>query len=439
MRKLNRTLALTWIGALALTLVACQSNFDGAGLGVEMTRLDAATPADFVSLAHAGPVEIFGAGMGNEYGVLANPAKLTLPDVADIEEVLLQVILKWANEDAVVTFEDAESGGTVLATVPYGAAKEFISGNYFETTLTGAQIPASGEIWARVNAAGEPSAGDTVAFAPRSFVAFVAYADGTPNVTTLGGIGYADIFWDKIADEQRVGSYEEVMVFASVPVDRDLVISFALSEVEDDDRVAIVEITVGGSTVFQEVFVVSDEDEVIVRRIVTTLPAGETTVVVKATSPNPSTGTEGDSFFLAGVTASVTEPEDDEPFGACTPGYWRNHAGMGPGPQANAWIGYDPTELFSDVFGRTITIALPRRVVDSDPSLFLAVQANGGGVNALARSAVAALLNAAHPDVNYPYSTDQVIAMVQEAIDAKAYGGTATLLDDINNKYLCPL
>lgn len=433
-------LRLLGVGALALVLVACQSNLDGAGQGVEMTRLDAATADDFVSLAHEGPVEIFGAGMGNEFEVLANPAKLTLPDVGQIDEVLLQVILKWADPAAVVTFEDAATGGDVLATVTYADAKEFISGNYFEATLSGDMVPPSGEIWARVNSAGEPSAGSTVDFAPRSFVAFVAYADSMPNVTTLGGIGYADIFYDKIASEDRVGSYAETMVFASAMVDRPVAISFALSEVEDDDRVARIEVTVDGAVVFEESFAVSDEDEVIVRRIAATLPAGATTIVVKATSPDPDVdGVTGDSFFLAGATASVTEPDDEPPFGACTPGYWRNHAGAGPGPQANAWVGYAPSDAFSSVFARQITITRPPRLVIDDPTLLVAVQATGGGVNALARSAVASLLNAAHPDVHYPYTEAEVIAMVQEALDGGDVGGTATLLDDVNNQYSCPL
>ena len=45
-----------------------------------------------------------------------------------------------------------------------------------------------------------------------------------------------------------------------------------------------------------------------------------------------------------------------------------------------------------------------------------ALNANGGGIDALARHAVAALLNAAHPDVNYPLSTTEIINAVQQAI-----------------------
>jgi hypothetical protein len=42
-----------------------------------------------------------------------------------------------------------------------------------------------------------------------------------------------------------------------------------------------------------------------------------------------------------------------------------------------------------------------------------AIWQGGGGLNRLARHGTAALLSAAHPDVDYPYTLAQVIAMVQ--------------------------
>ncbi len=47
-----------------------------------------------------------------------------------------------------------------------------------------------------------------------------------------------------------------------------------------------------------------------------------------------------------------------------------------------------------------------------------ALEATGGGVNALARHAVAALLNASNPDVDSDFTVAQVIALVQEAIES---------------------
>jgi len=87
--------------------------------------------------------------------------------------------------------------------------------------------------------------------------------------------------------------------------------------------------------------------------------------------------------------------------GSCSPGYWKNH------PDSWAAAGYSPDDNYNSVFG-----------VNDDPSLTLmgAIERNGGGSNAFARHAVAALLGASHPGVtNYPYSPAEVIAMVQDA------------------------
>ena len=72
----------------------------------------------------------------------------------------------------------------------------------------------------------------------------------------------------------------------------------------------------------------------------------------------------------------------------CTPGYWRQ------GHHYDDWaMPYQPSDLFVDVFG-----------IDAFPGLTLGdvVQLGGGGLNALGRHTVAALLNAASADVGYP-------------------------------------
>jgi hypothetical protein len=46
-------------------------------------------------------------------------------------------------------------------------------------------------------------------------------------------------------------------------------------------------------------------------------------------------------------------------------------------------------------------------------TLLNAINQGGGAINRLARHGTAALLSAAHPDVDYPYSVARVIAFVQ--------------------------
>jgi hypothetical protein len=92
----------------------------------------------------------------------------------------------------------------------------------------------------------------------------------------------------------------------------------------------------------------------------------------------------------------------------CTPGYWKNSPGC--------WECFEPSTLFSDVFGVVITVRAGGKKTIKDPTLMQALNANGGGINALARHAVAALLNACDADIGYPMTMDQVIAAVQTEV-----------------------
>jgi hypothetical protein len=122
----------------------------------------------------------------------------------------------------------------------------------------------------------------------------------------------------------------------------------------------------------------------------------------------------------------------------CTLGFWKNNADK---HEANAWVGYTPDQLYSSVFGRTITIKIKHRGTFNDPNLLEALNASGGGINNLARQSVAALLNITSDCVNYKIgSATDLIAMVQSAIDEgnSAIGALGGLLNDYNETY-CPI
>jgi hypothetical protein len=105
----------------------------------------------------------------------------------------------------------------------------------------------------------------------------------------------------------------------------------------------------------------------------------------------------------------------------CTPGYWKQ-------PQhLDSWVGYTPSQSFSSVFG-----------VSYGGTLLQALDTGGGGARALGRHAVAALLNAANPDVSYAYTTSQVIALVQQAFATGNYEYAKNLLERENQRG-CPL
>jgi hypothetical protein len=88
--------------------------------------------------------------------------------------------------------------------------------------------------------------------------------------------------------------------------------------------------------------------------------------------------------------------------GGCSPGFWSQR-----GLRASYWTatGYAPAEYYDDVFGNGPEI-----------SLYSALTARGNASGqALLRHSVAALLNAAHPDINFPFSEAEVIALTQAA------------------------
>jgi hypothetical protein len=111
----------------------------------------------------------------------------------------------------------------------------------------------------------------------------------------------------------------------------------------------------------------------------------------------------------------------------CTPGYWRQEHHF------DSWVatGFDPDQTVLSAFG-----AVDPSV--DDLALKDAVRLRGGGLNALMRHAVAALLNSAHPEVSYAMSSADVIAAVQAAVSS---GEIEATKDDFEaeNEEGCPL
>ncbi len=108
----------------------------------------------------------------------------------------------------------------------------------------------------------------------------------------------------------------------------------------------------------------------------------------------------------------------------CTPGYWRQQHHF------DSWMNYSPSDDFEVVFGVNASFN-PHTLSD-------AIRLGGGGERAMARHAVAALLNAANPNVSYLYSEADVIAMVQSAYGTGDFEGVKNLFE-AQNEMGCPL
>jgi uncharacterized repeat protein (TIGR01451 family) len=118
----------------------------------------------------------------------------------------------------------------------------------------------------------------------------------------------------------------------------------------------------------------------------------------------------------------------------CTPGFWKNHPAQWP------VTGFSTGQTLESVFD------VPNNYGLDNNTLLQALSFQGGNnttgaARNLLRASVAAVLNSAHPDVEYPRSTADVISAVNAAL---ASGNRATMLGlasqlDADNNLGCPL
>jgi hypothetical protein len=138
----------------------------------------------------------------------------------------------------------------------------------------------------------------------------------------------------------------------------------------------------------------------------------------QAGEPSPSPSSSSPTTTSPPPT---TPPPTTPPPGAegCTPGFWKNRAETFPAP-------YSQSTTLGSVF-----LGLPAEYASL--TFDEALDLGGGGLEALLRQAVAALLNAASADVDYPLSTAEVIALTNAAIASGDYETTKDLFDLYNN------
>ncbi|MET0681371.1 MAG: hypothetical protein ABWZ41_10230 [Burkholderiales bacterium] len=139
-----------------------------------------------------------------------------------------------------------------------------------------------------------------------------------------------------------------------------------------------------------------------------------------------STGTTSTGTTDTGTTSTGTTETQPPGGGGCTPGYWKNHT--------EDWVGYDPDDTVGSVFANAGSLG--------SMTLLQALK-NGGGdtlddaKRLLIHHAVAALLNSTHPDVDYAFTTAQVIAWTSDMLtstDRDAILGLKNLFDAENNR-----
>jgi hypothetical protein len=173
-------------------------------------------------------------------------------------------------------------------------------------------------------------------------------------------------------------------------------------------------------------------------------PQGTCTIVTRrtvvATDPSPLCNTVTVNYNPMGFPNKITDEAMDcvevkPPKGGegCTPGFWKQDQHF------DSWVGFAPTDSFEEVFGvDDVTLRAGGQNTIDNPTLLDALNATGGGVNALARHAVAALLNASNPDVSFDLTPEEVIALVQEAFATGDFERIKDILAAFNEQG-CPL
>jgi hypothetical protein len=201
-------------------------------------------------------------------------------------------------------------------------------------------------------------------------------------------------------------------------------------------RPTAIEVTAGGTTtVYNDLLDSVDGMEWDTRILSVDIPAYADSLTVQALSVDNPGGESGNPASFDWIAAALSIPPVSGGQG-CTPGYWKQDHHF------DSWgLRFKPTDLFSDVFGPTITIKVGKKKKKvTDPTLLQALKAKGGGIKALARHTVAALLNAASPGVSYDL-------MIKEVIDEfnAVYPGTKQDYNSLKDVFVsfneqgCPL
>lgn len=387
-------------------------------------------------------VDVLGTGLGNSNSA-SDSATLAIPDPGSVVKVYVQVITKAGTSgegtypdptDVVIdAFDDATN---LIASKSYAGGtveRVGIRSQHGDSGVTGLahQAEFSGGV-ASIKIDISDNTTTTFPNSPRALIVsvFRHLGDGTssagvlPNLYVFGNDGYPD-------GAQTI----------ALPVGfagGDVTVTFAISDLEmfsrasgftqNDPRIIHYAASAGGVVANATIDAPNmGADLAIVSLILSDVPAGTTEVEASLESPSSDKARPaGDSVYWNTVSVNVNAPETQVGSEGCTPGYWRQEHHF------DSWTTYTPEQLFSDAFGKVITVRTGGRSTATDPTLLQAVWAVGGGVNALARHATAALLNTTSSGVDYPYTTAEVIDMVKEAIASGDYETTKDILANAN-------
>ena len=376
---------------------------------------------------------IIGAGVGLSLSQPGN-IDITIPAGATVEQVLIY----WDGADreyagappviGVDTDEITVDGITVEGVFIGGRA--FISGTQqftFRADITGLGLVSPG-----ANSLSVGGLDFGAVSVETGAGVLVIYDDGTGATNQIyDGNDYAFI---NCTDEVPLctETVKKTFTFPSASTARDGELTMFFSSVQGSAsgagplRPSVVRIWVGAAAPIELVNQLDsvDGEEWDTLNLEFAIPANVSTVEVQAFSEDLLLTGDLEASFKW-LTAALSVPDVSEGGQGCTPGYWKQ-----PHHFADWAAPYAPTDLFSayfeDAFG--------------SKTLLEVLSQGGGGLNALGRHTVAALLNSANPEVNYDISTSGVITAFNDV-----YEGTRAEYNALKNEFAgfneqgCPL
>jgi hypothetical protein len=128
---------------------------------------------------------------------------------------------------------------------------------------------------------------------------------------------------------------------------------------------------------------------------------------VTGKSPKNTTVTDSDPSHYYGKTLPPPPPPGTQ---GCTPGYWKNHEDSWPA------TGYATGQKVQNVFQSAAAFPALGSATLHEALSFKGGSTLEGAAGNLLRAAVAGLLDASHPGVDYPRSAAQIIGDVNAAL-----------------------
>lgn len=375
----------------------------GPASGIQAAALDGSeTLGDPVGLTLAAGSGVVSAGVGL-FPNLDGAINFNVPMGATV----MQVILYWEGQHSVASGDGAITVNTNAVTGTLIGGPDFFYAPYSSSTYR-ADITALGLVAAGANTLNIEDM-DFVDKNSGAGVLVIYQEPGEPVATIMLKDGN-DLAWIGFP-EPRMTCVPQEFTFSAATVARNATVIFHLGSIESA-RPGILRWWLDGveqTPVCDPFSMPNDGDEWAEVVLPVTVPAGATSLKfqpvsdVCTTSPYYPSGNPQSFAWVAAALAIEGIPMGE----GCTPGYWNNLRMHG----CNWSIaGYSPSADFDATFG--VNIFSPNR------TLFQALNTGGGGWDALGRHAVAALLDAAHPGVDYGLTVAEVIAMVQAAYAA---------------------